>query len=76
MRAAESWGGLIVFAAIVVAAAWSWWSWTVPDIWNRPLAALTLGGIAQNVLKLAVLIVGISFVSEVFRELLAHGRKG
>lgn len=76
MRVGESLGGLIVFAAIIVVAAWSWWSWNVPDIWNRPLVALTLGDVAQNVLKLALLVVGISFVSAVFRELVAHWRQG
>lgn len=76
VRIGESLGGLIVFAAIACVAAWSWWSWEVPDIWNRPLAVVTLGDIAQNVLKLAALGVGVSFVSAVFRELIAHWRRG
>lgn len=42
----------------------------------QPLAVLTLGNIAQNVLKLGMLLVGVSFVSAIFRELLAHWRKG
>ena len=76
MRVGESSGGLVVFAAIIVGAAWSWWSWQVPDIWSRPLAVLTLGDIAQNVVKLGILFAGVSFVSAVFRELIAHWRKG
>ena len=75
LRVAESLGGLAVFAAIIVVAAWSWWSWQVPDIWNRPLAALTLNDIAQNAFKLVVLFVGVSFVSAVFRELVAKWRQ-
>lgn len=71
----ESLGGLVVFAAIIVVAAWSWWSWQVPDIWSRPLAVLTLDDIAQNVFKLVVLFVGVSFVSAVFRELVAKWRQ-
>jgi hypothetical protein len=74
LRVGESLGGLIVFAAIVCLAAWSWWSWNVPDIWNRPLTVLTLADIAQNLLKLVVLLVGVSFVSGVFRELISHWR--
>src|ERR1043166_7817536 len=69
-------GGLVVFAAIIVVAAWSWWSWQAPDIWSRPLATLTLSDIAQNALKLVVLFVGVSFVSAVFRELVAKWRQG
>ena len=76
IRVGESLGGLIVFGVIVCLAAWSWWSWDVPDIWRRPLAVVTLGDIAQNVVKLGVLFVGVCFVSAVFRELLAHWRKG
>ncbi len=44
---AASLGGLlaslIVPAAIVAVAFRLWWAWDVPDVWNRPLAALTLG---------------------------------
>src|ERR1051326_5507037 len=76
LRVAESLGGLVVFAAIIVVAAWSWWSWQAPDIWSRPLATLTLSDIAQNALKLVVLFVGVSFVSAVFRELVAKWRQG
>jgi len=76
LKVAESLGGLVVFAAIIVVAAWSWWSWQVPDIWNRPFVALTLGDIVQNFLKLGVLFVGVTFVSAVFRELLAQWSKG
>lgn len=76
IRVGESLGGLIVFGAIVCLAAWSWWSWDVPDIWHRPLAVVTLGDIAQNVLKLGILLVGLSFISAVFRELVAHWRNG
>jgi hypothetical protein len=76
LRVGESLGGLTVFAAMICVAAWSWWSWDVPDIWNRPLSVLTLGDIAQNALKLGTLFVGVSFVSGVFRELVAHWRRG
>jgi|SRR5215472_173593 len=75
LRVAESLGGLVVFAAIIVVAAWAWWSWDVPDIWNRPLAVLTLGDMAQNALKLGTLFVGVTFVSSVFRELVAQWRR-
>lgn len=76
MRVGESLGGLIIFALLVGVAAWSWWSWQVPDIWSRPLAALTLGDIGQNVLKLGVFFVGCSFVSCVFRKLIAYWATG
>jgi hypothetical protein len=76
IRVGESLAGLIVFAAIVCLAAWSWYSWDVPDIWHRPLTALTLGDIAQTILKLGVLFLGVSFVSGVFRKLIAHWRHG
>jgi hypothetical protein len=76
MRVGESLGGLVVFAAIIVVAAWSWWSWQVPDVWSRPLVVLTLADIAQNLLKLGILLAGISFVSAVFRELVAQWRRG
>lgn len=76
LRVGESLGGLAVFAAIVCATAWSWWSWDVPDIWHRPLVVLTLSDIAQNVLKLVALLVGVTFISAVFRELVAHWRRG
>jgi hypothetical protein len=76
MRVGESLGGLIIFAAIVAVAAWSWWSWQVPDIWNRPLAAVTLGDIAQNAVKLGVMFLGLSFVSGVFRKLMVYWRTG
>jgi hypothetical protein len=76
LRVGESLGGLAVFAAIVSAAAWSWWTWDVPDIWHRPLVALTLADIAQNLLKLAALLVGVTFVTGVFRELVAHWKRG
>lgn len=76
MRFGESLGGLIVFAAIISVVGWSWWCWDVPDIWDRPLATLTLADIAQNAVKLGVLVVGVSFVSGVFRKLLAYWRHG
>jgi hypothetical protein len=60
---------LIVPVAIAGVAIRLWWSWDVPDIWNRPLATLTLGDITQNVLKLVVLFVGVSYISALFRAL-------
>jgi len=66
---------LIVPAAITGVAGWLWWSWDVPDIWSRPLADLTLGAIALNVLKLVVLFVGVSYISDVFREIISRWRK-
>lgn len=76
IRVGESLAGFIVFAAIVGVAAWWWWSWDVPDIWNRPLTALTLADIAQNILKLGVLFLAVSFVSGVFQKLFAYWRNG
>lgn len=76
LRVGESLGGLAVFAAIVGVAAWSWWSWDVPDIWNRPLSVLTLRDIMENILKLGALFVGATFTSAVFSELIAHWRRG
>jgi len=67
---------LIVPAAITVVAGLLWWSWDVPDIWSRPLTDLTLGAIAQNVLKLIVLFAGVSFTSNVFREIISRWKKG
>jgi hypothetical protein len=60
---------LIVPAAIAGVAIRLWWSWDVPDIWNQPLSALTLGEIALSVLKLVVFFVGVSYVSALFRAL-------
>ena len=51
-------------------------TWDVPDIWSRPLTELTLGAIAQNVLKLVVLFIGVSFISDVFREIISRWKKG
>jgi hypothetical protein len=59
---------LIVPAAIFAAAIWLWSSWNVPDVWNRPLAALTFGDIVQNVFKLGVGFVGAAFITAFFRE--------
>jgi hypothetical protein len=67
---------LIVPVVITGVASLMWWSWDVPDIWSRPLADLTLGAIALNVLKLVVLCVGVSFISDVFREIISRWRKG
>jgi hypothetical protein len=67
---------LIVPVVITGVAGLLWWSWDVPDIWSRPLADLTLGAIAQNILKLVVLCVGVSFISDVVREIISRGRKG
>jgi hypothetical protein len=76
---AERLGGLllqlIVPAAIVAVLAWLWSSWEVPDIWSRPLAELTLGAVVQNVLKFVVLVFGVSFISDVFREIVARSRR-
>jgi hypothetical protein len=73
-------GGLLVSlilpAAIVGVAIRLWRSWDVPDIWDRPLAALTLADIGQNVLKLIVLFWGVSFISAVVRKLFSDWRKG
>jgi hypothetical protein len=67
---------LILPAAIVGVAIRLWLAWDVPDIWNRPLATLTLGDIGQNVLKLVVLFWGVSFISAVVRKLFSDWRKG
>lgn len=40
------------------------------------MAVLTLRDVAQNLLKLGALFVGATFVSAVFRELIAHWRRG
>jgi hypothetical protein len=68
-------GRLIVFGPIIVVTIWLWWSWDVPDIWYRPLAALTLGDIGQNLLKLVVLFCGLSFISALVRALFSLLRK-
>jgi hypothetical protein len=67
---------LIVPVAVTGVVGRLWWSWDVPDIWSRPLSDLTLGAIAQNVLKLIILFVGVSFISDVFREIISRWRKG
>jgi hypothetical protein len=67
---------LIVPAVITGVTGLLWWSWDVPDIWSRPLADLTLGAVAQNILKLVVLCFGVSFISDVVREIILRWRKG
>ena len=67
---------LIVSATVAGVAGWLWWSWDVPDIWSRPLADLTSSAIAQSALKLVVLFVGVSFISDVIREIISRWRKG
>jgi hypothetical protein len=67
-------GRFITPAVMIAAAIWLWSSWQVPDIWGRPLAALTLDDIAQNVLKLIALLWGLAFISAVFRKLIADWR--
>jgi hypothetical protein len=32
---------------------WIWWVWTLPDIWHRRLGMLTLGDVAENVIKIS-----------------------
>ncbi len=43
--------------------------WNVPEIWDRPLAALTLGEIAENVFKFGLLsLLGSAFLRSLFSE--------
>jgi hypothetical protein len=55
-------GRLLIAAGIAFGLLMIYMLWEVPDIIHRPIAFLTLYGIAVNIFKFCVIIIGVLFL--------------